>query len=142
MGERSVARPSVPGAEFGRVFRFCLTGLINTAVGGGIIFMLQWGFHIDPFIANAGGFIVGLGSGFILNSKFVFRNRPERGGTFGRYITAIALAFSFNQMVLRLLIREQFEPLGLLLAQGAALASYSAICFILCRFWVFRRCRE
>jgi putative flippase GtrA len=142
MSERAAAWPSILEAEVGRVFRFGLVGILNTAIGGCVIVLLQWGCRLDPFFANASGFAVGIGSGFVLNKGFVFGNRLQGGQTFGRYGVAFALAFGLNQLLLAALVRGQFAPSSLLFAQGTALASYSIASFVLCRFWVFRRCRE
>jgi putative flippase GtrA len=118
-----------------RIARFLAGGVVNTAIGGGAILALQWaGF--EPHVANAGGYAVGIPCGYLINRLFVFKRYDPPAGRAVRYLGAIAFAFLFNQFVLSFLtaFSEAGSPA---LAQLAALATYTATMFLLCRFWVF-----
>ena len=126
-------------AEAGRALRFALAGLANTLLGGGVIVLLDWGCGLDPHLANAGGFAVGTVVGFFLNRYFVFR-AGHSSAPVPRYVATIVVAFLANQLVLAA-CRGWLPPLPgkAVLAQGAAMATYTVISFLLCRLWVFRR---
>src|SRR6185437_5500141 len=123
----------------GLIARFGVAGLINTAVGFAVVVALDPGLGVAPPIANAIGYLVGMGVGFVLNRGFVFRSRDGLPASGLRYASAALGAFVLNQAVLRLA--------GAMLGAGAAqhiaaqlcgMATYSIALFLACRFWVFR----
>ena len=111
-----------------RIGKFLASGLVNTAIGGGAILALQ-GLGLGPHLANAGG--------YLLNRLFVFGRPRQAGGRAAAYGAAVALAFLANQLALSLLASLFASGWGLAFAQMAALATYTATLFLLCRFWVF-----
>lgn len=125
-------------AETANVLRFGLAGLANTLFGGGLILLLEWGLGANPFVANAFGIGGGLVLGFALNRYFVFQAGRAHASVWS-YGVAIALAFAGSQSVLA--ASRSLYPLvsgKAVAAQVAAMATYTAINFVLCRFWVFR----
>ena len=67
-------------------FRFILVGLVNTAVGYGVMFGLYnltplntWGSR-GQWIASAANYLVGSVVSFFLNKHFTFRSREKGGG--------------------------------------------------------------
>jgi putative flippase GtrA len=119
--------------------RFGLAGLINTAVGYAIIAGLDVGLHVDPALANATGYLVGVGIGFVLNRSFVFKSATSPRTAGMRYIAVVIPAFLFNQAVLKL-SGVVLGPGALqhMAAQLAGMACYTITVFLACRFWVFR----
>lgn len=134
-------RPSGLIAELGRVLRFGIAGGLNTVIGGCTILALEWGCGVHPLLANAAGFASGMIAGFLLSRTFVFCERTRNRWIVVRYTIAVASAFALNQVVLALLNSCLPNAPGAVFAQGAAMASYTIACFILCRFWVFRRAK-
>jgi len=119
--------------------RFGLAGLVNTGIGFAVIAGLDVGLHVSPALANAAGYLVGMGVGFVLNRRFVFRSQTSAGATAPRYIAVVLAAFALNQLILRVA--------GAILGQGAlphlaaqlcGMAVYTLTVFLACRFWVFR----
>ncbi len=119
--------------------RFGLAGLVNTAVGFSVIAALDLGAHLDPHLANAAGYGVGVAIGFVLNRGFVFKSDGHVGRTGAKYLAAVALAFIANQAVLGA-TQPLFgmAPVGRLAAQFSGMATYTMLLFALCRAWVFR----
>jgi putative flippase GtrA len=136
---KAISEPFAVAAELGRIFRFGIVGVANTAVGCIIIYVLESGCGLDPLLANAGCFAVGIGLSFLFNRGFVFKTRSNSVRTFGRYGAAVVLAFGLNQLTLAALTRGWFVVAHPFLAQGIAFAVYSTTCFILFRLWVFPR---
>jgi putative flippase GtrA len=121
------------------LIRFGLVGVLNTAVGLTVIEGLDLGLHLEPHLANAGGYAVGMGIGFALNRGFVFRNDGHIGRTGAKYLAAVAVAFIANQTVLAgALHLYSGMALGRLAAQITAMASYTLLLFAICRAWVFK----
>lgn len=118
--------------------RFCLVGILNTALGLGVILALEFVLHVPSAAANLLGYVVGWVVSYGLHRKYVFSgNPPSRGATI-RYVVAVALSFSLNQTVLSgCLHLLGGEASGRLLAQMAGVIAYSGTLFVLCRWWVF-----
>jgi len=121
------------------VARFGLAGLVNTGIGFTVIASLDVGLHMSPPLANAAGYLVGMGVGFVLNRRFVFKSQSSARATAPRYITTVIAAFVLNQLILRG-VGAALGPgtLPHLAAQLAAMAAYTLSVFLACRFWVFR----
>jgi putative flippase GtrA len=124
----------------GLLARFGLAGLANTAVGFAVIAGLDLGLHVQPQIANAAGYVVGIGMGFALNRRFVFASTGKARGEFVRYLGVVAVAFLANQGVLLAAHRVLGDSLGEhLLAQFSGMATYTVLTFVLSRYFVFSR---
>ena len=118
------------------LMRFGLAGAVNTGVGFAVIEGLDIGFHVPSAIANACGYAIGFGIGFLLNRGFVFRRSGR--GVLSRYLVVTAFAFALNQAVLdvlRLVVGD--APIARTLAQLAGMVTYTAVTFAFCRYWVF-----
>jgi putative flippase GtrA len=118
--------------------RFALAGVANTAFGFLVIATLDVGLGLNPHLANAGGYFLGLILSFQLNRRFVFRADRPAVLAAPRFLAAAGCAFVLNQAVLAgasfLLGSGDIARLG---AQGAAVATYTITLFFLCRLWVF-----
>lgn len=124
----------------GQVSRFVVAGLANTAVGLSVTAVLDIGFHVNPALANAAGYAVGLICAFVLSKRFVFRSKATAAATGPKFLAVALFAFALNQMVLQIAGRILGDGAGPhLLAQLIAMSTYTATNFVLCRLWVFRR---
>ena len=118
--------------------RYGVAGVANTLVGLAVILTLDVGLRVDPHIANAAGYAIGVCVSFALSKLFVFKARRATRSAPLRYAVAVAVAFALNQGVLTL--AHLVLPRGRLFdvaAQGVAVASYTAVLFLLSHFWVF-----
>jgi putative flippase GtrA len=123
----------------GAAVRYGAAGLVNTAVGFSVIALLDFVLDVNPFVANAAGYAVAVGLGFVLSRGFVFRDQGRLAPAGVRYMVAVILAFGLNQLMLalaRLVLPE--AGWGGVAAQLAGMATYTASLFLLGRFWVFR----
>jgi putative flippase GtrA len=129
---------SVSRALFLSLLRYAIVGILNSLVGLAIILGLQFGLGAPPHIANAVGYSVGIGLGFMLNRRFVFENNETVWRTGPRYCLAALIAFLANQLVLTLAIDGLgSEVLALTFAQVLGVTCYTIAFFLLCRLWVF-----
>ena len=92
------------------LFRFILVGLVNTAVGYGVMFGLYnlaglhtWG-DTGYWISSAANYIVGSVVSFFLNKHFTFRNREKGAEVVLRFVLNISvcwlLAYGLAQPVM------------------------------------------
>lgn len=118
--------------------RYGVAGVFNTLVGFSIILALDLGLHLDPHLANAIGYAVGICVSFALSKLFVFKARRTTRSAPLRYVVAVAVAFGLNQGVLTLakLILPHGAPWSVA-AQGSAAVTYTAALFLMSHFWVF-----
>ncbi len=119
--------------------RFGLVGLVNTGIGFAVIAGLDVGLHVPPPLANAAGYLVGMGVGFVLNRRFVFKSQARAHATAPRYIAVVIAAFALNQLILRA-VGASLGPgaAAHLAAQLCGMTVYTLVVFVACRFWVFR----
>jgi len=123
-----------------RLALYGAASVINTIVGFGVIALLDFGFRVDPHLANAAGYGVGVICAFVLNRLVVFRSSEKASRTGLRFLITVVAAFALNQLVLTgALALLGSAPLGRLAAQLLGMASYTAATFVLCQLWVFRQ---
>lgn len=118
--------------------RYGVAGVANTLVGLSVILALDVGLGLDPHLANAAGYAVGVCVSFFLSKVFVFKARQHKPRAPLRYVIAVAVAFAINQGVLSL--AHLLLPAGRIFdvaAQGCAVVSYTGALFLLSHFWVF-----
>ena len=121
-------------AESGYIGRHSLSGLVNTAVGFSVIFLLTF-LEFSPVTANVAGYATGLVSGFYLSKKFVFRQRGNSAKQGVQYIGAFLLAFLVNIGVLKVTLSHTELPV--MLAQLFAAIAYTLVIFTISRFVIF-----
>lgn len=118
--------------------RFLTVGVLNTIIGLATVVAVSEWLGANAFVANAVGLLTGFVLGYQLNRLWTFRGSLRVSNTAPRYVLAFALAYSANLAILGLGLRVGLHPI---LAQGAALAVYSLIFFVLCRVMVFPAAR-
>jgi putative flippase GtrA len=123
---------------FKQLVRYGLVGVANTAVGLGVILILQMLLGLDPYSANAGGYAVGLAVSFLLNRAWTFQVSDRPAGRLSRFMLAFAISYAANLGTLTLLI----DPVGMVAAQAVAVVVYSTIFFVFCRVYVFAPQRQ
>jgi putative flippase GtrA len=119
----------------GQFLRYSWVGVLNTALGLGVIWGLM-GAGVGPYLANAIGYGAGLALSFFLNRAWTFRAR-DTGWPVLRFLIAFAIAYAANLVVLSVGLRV--APGAAYALQFAAIGTYSVLFFLLCRFFVFDR---
>lgn len=118
--------------------RYGLAGVANTALGFGLILFCDAVLRLRPSIANAAGYVAGWVLSYALNRWFVFKSRSAHRVTGVRYLVAVLVAFSLNQVILQAALRLMSPgPANHALAQAAGVIVYTSVLFLLCAAWVF-----
>jgi putative flippase GtrA len=117
-----------------RIGRFSFAGIVNTAIGYGVIFAgLALGF--SPYASNLAGYLVGLGCSFLLNKYFVFLAKGPSHRQAGRFLVAFGIAYLSNLALLHACLQA---GIGDVAAQIFAGLLYLMVMYALSRAWVFR----
>lgn len=114
--------------------KFLLTGVLNTLVGLGVIYLLMWLFAVPERSANLIGYAVGVIFSYQVNSRWTFGYRAALWPVLSRYVLVVLLAYLANFVCLNVLLRQRVNGY---LAQALALVPYTTIGFLGMRFWVF-----
>lgn len=122
-------------AELGQFLRFAAVGVVNTGVGLAAIIALERLTPAGPYAANAGGYVLGLATSFVLNRLWTFRAAGPAGAQAVRFAAAFAACYALNLGVLTLGLAAGAPGWA---AQGAAVAGYTLAFFALGRLVVFR----
>ena len=127
-----------PLALRGLIARFGLAGLANTLVGLAVIAILDVGVGLNPHIANAVGYLVGLVVSFAMNRSFVFRDDRRAADTGPKFVVAALGCFALNQVGLAAASAILGDAdLARLMAQLVGMGIYSVCLFVVLRLWVF-----
>jgi len=116
--------------------RFAAVGAINTIAGLTAIVLAARLFGAGTYVANAAGLLVGIIIGHELNRRWTFSSLQRRSSTAPRYVLAFAASYLANLAVL--VAAQEWLATHPMLGQAAALASYSTVFYLACRFFVFR----
>ncbi|MCH2077641.1 MAG: GtrA family protein [Rhodobacteraceae bacterium] len=78
---------------WGELWRYGATGLLNTALGYGLIVTCVYVLGFSVVLANLVGYGAGWTLSYILNKKWTFQ---AQSGDVGRYVGLVAFAFAGN----------------------------------------------
>jgi putative flippase GtrA len=115
--------------------RFCLVGLVNTAVGLGLIYACKFLLGFADIPANAVGYIIGLMVSFTLNSRWTFRYDGPVWPAVLRFVLTFVISYAANIVTVLFLI----DGMGVnaYLAHAIAVVPYTTTFYLLSRFMVF-----
>lgn len=116
--------------------RYCLVGLVNTAVGLSLIYAGMLFFNLPPGVANAAGFSVGVCVSYVLNKRFTFRSNAAAGRSFAMFAAVVAAGYAANLALV--LFAVHTAGLNPYLAQPLGIGVYTVIVFLGSRYIVFR----
>lgn len=130
------AAGSSRAAVLRELLRFFIVGVLNTASGYAIFWVLLKLLGLSPQWANAVTYAISLCIAFVMTRNFVFRaSAVSARNTVWRYLLAFGAAFAVNQAVLWLLLRTGLRAE---FAQLGAMVSYTIVFFILNKLFVFQ----
>lgn len=125
------------------ILRFAMAGLLNTLVGIVITLSLDIGLGVEPALANAAGYAVGLSVSWFLQQRFVFRSKARGLITRAKWAITIAAAFALNQAVLAAMpMLVDSDPVARTFSQLVSMGTYTVFQFVVLRLWVFPRSQD
>jgi putative flippase GtrA len=115
--------------------RFCLVGLVNTAVGLSLIYAAKYGLGLGDVPANLIGYIIGLMVSFTLNSRWTFKYDGPVWPALLRFVVTFAIAYTAN--ITTVLALRDAAGVHADLAHAIAVVPYTTTFYLLSRFMVF-----
>ena len=115
--------------------RFLIVGAGNTAIGYGVILLLQLRFGMCALAANSLGYLVGFFVSYILNKRYTFRNRSSHRASVPAFVAAATVCYLFNLVVLQ--VAMEFLQLPATISQGIAVCAYTVSFYEVSRYVVF-----
>ena len=111
-----------------QALRFAAVGVLNTAVGLGVIFAGMAVLGLGDVAANALGYAVGLVVSFLGNRSWTFRHRGPWRGALVRFVAVFAGAYLVNLLTM-LSVRDGLRW-GSYAAQIAGTLAYPIVFFL------------
>ena len=124
------------------LWKFILVGLINTAFGTGLMFLLYNVFHCGYWISSASNYFFGSILSYVLNRFFTFRNNESATKTIPQFALNIALcyfiAYGMAKPAVHLLISTCPEAVRDNIAMLVGMCVFVVLNYLGQRFFVFR----
>lgn len=120
-------------ADLREIVRFYAVGVVNTLIGASVILALRYAGFGD-FLANAGGYALGLVVSYTLNKHYTF---AAAQGSKARFLAVFAGAYGLNVIVLWLTLNALHW--NAYICQLLAIISYSVASYVGQKTLVFRR---
>lgn len=118
------------------MIKYGLVGVVNTIITAVVIYVLLKMLDQSPFLSNIAGYIAGLISSFLLNSRWTF-STSYSWRRFGIFILVFAVCYLLQLGVLYLLMKH--TNIDEYVQQLIAMAFYSLINFILNKLVTFKK---
>ena len=129
--------PQGRSAVIGQLVRFIITGAFVTALGVSAYAVVALGLRWHPQIGNFLAYLVAMGTGYVMHSRWSFRGHGRRGGSTGiKFVTVSLLSLGLNSFWVWLFTNPfALDPAWPILPM---LLVTPAVTFLLNRQWVFR----
>lgn len=120
-----------PDNTFTQTIKFCLVGLLNTAITAAVIFAF---IHIGTgiYLSNFIGYAVGIAFSFVVNILFTFSTSLSFH-RLGKFLLTCLIAYLVNVGVVWLVI--QTHPSLIYSSQIAGMVTYTITGFLLTKLW-------
>jgi putative flippase GtrA len=115
--------------------KFLVTGVLNTFVGLGTIFLLKWLFGFGDTLANACGYGIGIAFSCAVNSRWTFESRESLLSIAPKYVLLVGAAYLVNLLVVHLALASGIDSY---VAQSMGVPPYTLITYFGAKFWIFR----
>lgn len=129
-----------------KLIKFLIVGVINTAVGAGVMFLLYNLAHCSYWISSACNYIVGGVVSFFLNKYFTFKNTQKSLRQIGLFVFNLAVCYIAAYILAKWMIYRMFanrsENIKDNIALFLGMCLYTGLNYIGQRLVVFREVRR
>jgi putative flippase GtrA len=119
----------------GPLLKFLLVGAANTLMGLSVIWGMKEFTRASDATANVAGYAVGVTVSFLLNKRWTFGFRGERGASLLRFLIVFAVSYTVNLVTVLSLI--EVSGLDSFWCQAFGVIPYSALFYLGCRWYAF-----
>lgn len=125
--------------------RYAMVGVLNTLLTLIVIFICKGVFHLNPWVSNAAGYIVGFINSFILNKTWVFKSGKGYVAEALKFIIGFLVCYGLQLLVTWLLtehthIGDLTWQLPGFTVSGYALATLLGMVFYTLANFIYNRC--
>lgn len=125
------------------MLKFILVGIVNTAVGMGVMFLFYNLFHFNYWISSASNYIVGSIVSYFLNKYFTFQNKSKDAKVIVKFIINITVCYLVAYGVAKPVVVYLFSSFSQSVQDNAAMLAGSiffvGLNYIGQRFWAFKQ---
>ena len=125
------------------MLKFILVGIVNTAVGMGVMFLFYNLFHFNYWISSASNYIVGSIVSYFLNKYFTFQNKSKDAKVIVKFIINITVCYLVAYGVAKPVVVYLFISFSQSVQDNAAMLAGSiffvGLNYIGQRFWAFKQ---
>jgi putative flippase GtrA len=120
--------------------RYLATGVLNTLVGLGVIYVSMFFLGLGNAAANALGYSIGVVLSFVINKRWTFRHTGSPLSAFARFVGVVGTAYIANLATVLVLA----EGLGVdrYIAQALGIPPYTAVGYLGSRYFAFSNLRR
>ncbi len=126
-----------------KLIKFLLVGLINTAVGAGVMFILYNLVNFNYWISSASNYIVGGIVSFFLNKYFTFKNHEKSLKQVLYFILTLAVCYVLSYLIAKrvvyMLLSTQSEKLRDNISMLTGMCLYTILNYFGQRLFVFAK---
>lgn len=126
-----------------KLIKFLLVGLINTAVGAGVMFILYNLVNFNYWISSASNYIVGGIVSFFLNKYFTFKNHEKTLKQVLYFILTLAVCYVLSYLIAKrvvyMLLSTQSEKLRDNISMLTGMCLYTILNYFGQRLFVFAK---
>ena len=115
--------------EIDRFLKFCVVGVIGTAIDFGVFNLMHNFFHLHKVAANTISVSAAIVNNYVWNRYWVYpETRSQRGGRrFAQFVVVSVMAWALNTGILWSTDRYIFGEAGMLAALGARAAAVAGV---------------
>ena len=125
-----------------KLVKFLIVGVVNTAIGAGVMFLLYNLAHCSYWISSACNYIVGGVVSFFLNKYFTFKNTQKSLRQIGLFVFNLAVCYMAAYVLAKWMIYRMFanqsENMKDNIALFLGMCIYTGLNYIGQRFVVFK----
>ena len=125
-----------------KLIKFLIVGVINTAVGAGVMFVLYNLAHCSYWVSSACNYIVGGVVSFFLNKYFTFKNTQKSLKQIGLFVFNLAVcyiaAYILAKWMIYRMLANQSENIKDNIALFLGMCIYTGLNYIGQRLIVFK----
>jgi putative flippase GtrA len=125
------------GVLLDQFFKYSIVGILNTALGLTVIFLLYNVLHVNYLLSNIGGYFVGLINSFLWNRNWTFNSQKH----FSKEVLPFLMVFGFSFVLNFLVVLLSVEVFKIRpnFAQIMGIAVYSITNFMINKNWTFSK---
>lgn len=125
------------------MWKFLLVGVLNTAVGAGVMFLLYNAAHWGYWPASAANYVVGGVVSFFLNKYFTFQNKERSWGQVVRFAATVAVCWAVAYGIAQPAVSWVLSGFDASVRENAAMlvgmVLYTGLNYFGQRFFAFRK---